>query len=120
METARWQSRASSRRSWLRSCRFPFSWSSSASARGAASTVCAGSIERPERSARCSDIGTMNTRPEAAGSPEPFFSVVIPVYDRAGMLDDALQSVLAQSFQDFEIVVVDDGSHDDPERVVRA
>jgi glycosyltransferase involved in cell wall biosynthesis len=62
----------------------------------------------------------MNTRPEAAGSPRPFFSVVIPVYDRADMLGDALHSVLAQSFQDFEIIVVDDGSHDDPERVVRA
>jgi glycosyltransferase involved in cell wall biosynthesis len=48
----------------------------------------------------------------------PFFSVVIPVYNRAELLGQALQSVLAQSEQDFEIVVVDDGSQDDPASVV--
>lgn len=48
----------------------------------------------------------------------PFFSVVIPVYNRAAALAAALASVRAQSFQDFEIVVVDDGSEDDPRAVV--
>jgi glycosyltransferase involved in cell wall biosynthesis len=50
----------------------------------------------------------------------PFFSVVVPVYNRAHLLADTLRSVLAQSEQDFEIVVVDDGSKDDPEAVLRA
>lgn len=50
----------------------------------------------------------------------PFFSVVIPVYNRADLIGATLQSVLSQSEQDFEIVVVDDGSKDDPEAVVRA
>lgn len=50
----------------------------------------------------------------------PFFSVVIPVYNRATALATALASVRAQSFPDFEIVVVDDGSKDDPRAVVEA
>jgi glycosyltransferase involved in cell wall biosynthesis len=51
---------------------------------------------------------------------EPLFSVVIPVYNRAASLRCALRSVLDQTLQDFEIVVVDDGSHDDPKSVVDA
>lgn len=50
----------------------------------------------------------------------PFFSVIIPVYNRASALKEALASVLAQTCQDFEIVVVDDGSADDPRAVVEA
>lgn len=48
----------------------------------------------------------------------PFFSVVIPVFNRARVLPGAIDSVLAQSDQDFEIIVVDDGSADDPAAVV--
>ena len=50
----------------------------------------------------------------------PFFSIVIPVYNRAAALRTALASVLAQTFQDFEVIVVDDGSHDDPRAVIEA
>jgi len=48
----------------------------------------------------------------------PFFSVVIPVYNRADVFAMALQSALDQTEQDFEIIVVDDGSHDDPRAAV--
>ena len=48
----------------------------------------------------------------------PFFSVIMPVFNRAPVLGAALQSVLAQTCQDFEIIVVDDGSSDDPRAVV--
>jgi glycosyltransferase involved in cell wall biosynthesis len=50
----------------------------------------------------------------------PFFSVIIPVYNRAPSLRTAIESVRAQSCQDFEIVVVDDGSNDNPRAVVES
>jgi glycosyltransferase involved in cell wall biosynthesis len=42
----------------------------------------------------------------------PEISVVIPTYNRFEMLERALKSVLAQSFKDFEIIIVDDASTD--------
>lgn len=42
----------------------------------------------------------------------PYFSVIIPVYNRAQLLERSLGSVLKQSFRDFEVIVVDDGSDD--------
>jgi hypothetical protein len=48
----------------------------------------------------------------------PFFSVIVPVFNRAPLLAAALRSVLTQTCQDFEIIVVDDGSSDDPRAAV--
>jgi GT2 family glycosyltransferase len=42
----------------------------------------------------------------------PFFSVVIPTYNRREMLRDALASIWSQTFSDYEVIVVDDGSTD--------
>ncbi len=48
----------------------------------------------------------------------PYFSVVVPAFNRAHTLARTLESVLDQSDQDFEIIVVDDCSDDDPKAVV--
>lgn len=48
----------------------------------------------------------------------PFLSVVVPAYNRAHLLGRALKSIQEQSFRDFEVIVVDDGSTDDPAEVV--
>jgi glycosyltransferase involved in cell wall biosynthesis len=43
----------------------------------------------------------------------PFFSIIIPTKDRCDLLMDALQSVLNQTYLDFEVIVIDDDSQDD-------
>lgn len=43
----------------------------------------------------------------------PLVSILVPTYDRAHLLDYTLQSIVDQTFQDFEIIVVDDGSTGD-------
>lgn len=42
----------------------------------------------------------------------PFFSIIVPCYNHAHWLGDAVQSVLDQGFQDWELIIVNDGSVD--------
>ena len=48
----------------------------------------------------------------------PLVSVIIPTHNRGWILQEAVDSVLAQDFKDFELIVVDDGSTDDTESIL--
>ena len=50
----------------------------------------------------------------------PDVSVIIPAYNAGRTISAALQSVFAQTYKDFEVIVVDDGSDDDTGRCVAA
>jgi len=49
----------------------------------------------------------------------PYFSIVIPTYNRANLIGKTLDSILLQRFTDFEVIVVDDGSRDNTQDVVK-
>lgn len=51
---------------------------------------------------------------------KPFFSVIIPTYNRAHLIGETLRCVLAQTCPDFEILLIDDASTDPTEAVVKA
>lgn len=48
----------------------------------------------------------------------PLVSVVIPTYNRGHLISRSINSVLNQTYEDYEIIVVDDGSNDNTEQVV--
>lgn len=53
------------------------------------------------------------TRNTAGRLTAPLVSVVMPTFNRAGLIVQSVQSVIDQSFRDWELLVVDDGSTDD-------
>jgi len=48
----------------------------------------------------------------------PFFSIIIPVYNVEQYLSDCLDSILSQSYKDFEVLLIDDGSKDDSAKIL--
>ena len=53
-------------------------------------------------------------------TPNPYFSVVIPLYNKEKEIKRAIDSVLNQTFRDFELIVVNDESTDNSLSVVES
>jgi glycosyltransferase involved in cell wall biosynthesis len=53
-------------------------------------------------------------------SPDPKITVLMPAYNVAKYIGKAINSVLAQSFTDFELLIINDGSTDDTEKIIHS
>ena len=49
----------------------------------------------------------------------PLISVIIPCYNAERFIAETLRSIFAQTFQDFEVIAIDDGSTDDTSSIIR-
>ena len=48
----------------------------------------------------------------------PFFSIIIPAYNAQDYIENCIKSILEQNFQNYEIIIIDDGSTDDTLKII--
>jgi glycosyltransferase involved in cell wall biosynthesis len=48
-----------------------------------------------------------------------FFSIIIPVYNREKLIQRAIQSVLDQTYENWELIIIDDGSTDSTAQIIK-
>ncbi len=50
---------------------------------------------------------------------EPKFSIIMPTYNRAFCIENAINSLLAQTYKNYELIIIDDGSTDNTEKLLK-
>ena len=57
-------------------------------------------------------------RPECCGLIEGLVSVVLPVFNQANLIEESIKSVINQTYQNFELIIINDGSSDGVEAIL--
>ena len=79
----------------------------------------AGGRSRAARYAEASDVlATSPMRAECCGLEPDLVSVVLPVYNQAELLKESVKSVLAQTYRNLELIIINDGSEDNIKQVL--
>lgn len=79
------------------------------------------SAVRKNREIHLKDKSTVRNLEQWLGRPpgaDPLVTVAISTFNRASYLEESLQSVFAQTFRDFEVIVVNDGSTDETSEIL--
>lgn len=65
-------------------------------------------------------MSTENTTKEMTGGASPTVSIIVPVYNAEAVIGRCIESILKQTYKDFELILVNDGSHDDSGKICDA